>query len=167
MKNITFHGLDDVLERFDGIDDDARIERALGKACALVERRARQLALKGRTGELSNTITYKVENLKGIVYSPMFYAPYVEYGTGAFREENPQPGYWVYVPEENGGGKVKAKSSRRYSLEEAKWIVSRMKEDGIEAVYTNGEKPHPFMRPALDENREEIKRILKEAILSD
>lgn len=168
MSNITFRGLDELLEKLDSMADVKNVEKALRKACLLVERRARQLAPKGRTGDLRNSITHKVENLEGIVYTPLFYAPYVEYGTGAFREQNPEPGrYWVYVPEENGGGRVKAKASRRYTLEEAKEIVALMREDGIEAVYTQGEPPHPFMRPALDENREEIKRILREGIFSD
>ena len=109
---ITFRGLDNLLERLDSMADVKNVEKALRKACLIVERRARQLAPKGRTGELRNSITHKVENLEGVVFTPLFYAPYVEYGTGAFREVNPAPGqYWVYVPEETGGGKKKAKSS--------------------------------------------------------
>lgn len=165
---ITFRGLDNLLERLDSMADVKNVEKALRKACLIVERRARQLAPKGRTGDLRNSITHKVENLEGVVFTPLFYAPYIEYGTGAFREVNPAPGqYWVYVPEENGGGRKKAKSSKRYTLEEAKEIVALMRADGIEAVYTQGEQPQPFMRPALDENREEIKRILREGIIKN
>ena len=41
------------------------------------------------------------------------------------------------------------------------------KDDKGEWHSTSGMKPQPFMRPALNENREQIKRILKEAILND
>jgi heterodisulfide reductase subunit B len=104
--------------------------------------------------------------MQGIVFNPLEYAPYVEYGTGAFREEGATSGYWVYVLESEGST-PHAKSSKRYTLEEAKQIVASMRADGIEAVYTQGQPPRPFMRPALDENREEIKRVLREAITSD
>ena len=32
---------------------------------------------------------------------------------------------------------------------------------------TSGQKPRPYMRPALNENREQIKRIIGEAIVND
>ena len=61
----------------------------------------------------------------------------VEYGTGLFAE--------------NGGRK---NVPWRYKDDEGNWHS------------TSGQHPQPYMRPALNENREEILRILKDAIAS-
>ena len=126
------HGLDEILERFDSLVSTNKLESALGKACALVERSAKQKAPKGN-GELRRSITSKVEGTTGIVFTTLEYAPYVEYGTGLFAE--------------NGGRKD---VPWNYQDDEGEWHS------------TSGQHPHPFMRPALDENREQIKRILSE-----
>lgn len=71
---IKFEGIEDVLNRLDQIGDTSGINTALGKACALVERSAKQKAPKD-TGELRRSITSKVEDLEGVVYTPLEYAP--------------------------------------------------------------------------------------------
>jgi HK97 gp10 family phage protein len=113
------------------------LKRALGRSCALVEKSAKEKAPKG-TGELRRSITSKIEethnNIEGVVFTPLEYAPYVEYGTGLFAE--------------NGGRKD---VPWHYKDDEGNWHT------------TSGQYPQPFMRPALTENREEILRILKEA----
>lgn len=135
--SIELHGLEDVLERIDSITNPEKVNRALGRACALVERSAKMKAPKG-TGELRNSITSKVENFQGIVFTPLEYAPYVEYGTGLFAEEGGRKDVpWCYQDDEG------------------EWHT------------TSGQHPQPYMRPALDENREEIKRILREALLEN
>jgi HK97 gp10 family phage protein len=131
--SIKFEGLEEVLDAID-IADPKKIEMALGKACALVERSAKQNAPKD-TGALRRSITSKVENSEGIIYTPLEYAPYVEYGTGLFAE---------------GGGRKDVPWS--YQDDEGNWHT------------TSGQKPQPFMRPALNENRAEILRILTEAL---
>ena len=126
------------MERLEGMVDDAKLAKALGKACALVERSAKQKAPKG-DGDLRRSITSKVEGDVGIVYTPLEYAPYVEYGTGLFAENGGRKDVpWAYEDEETG-----------------------------ELIWTCGNHPQPYMRPALNENREEIKRILKESIVND
>ena len=62
----------------------------------------------------------------------------VEYGTGLFAET---------------GGRVDVPWS--YQDDEGNWHT------------TSGQKPQPFMRPALDENRAKIKQIIKEGIIDD
>ena len=131
--SIKFEGLEEVLDAID-IADPKKIEEALGKACALVERSAKQNAPKG-TGALRRSITSKVENGEGVIYTPLEYAPYVEYGTGLFAES---------------GGRKDVPWS--YQDDEGNWHT------------TSGQKPQPFMRPALNENRAEILRILTEAL---
>lgn len=137
LTMINFEGLENVLDSIEELADTSRLEEALGKACALVERSAKQNAPKGN-GELRRSITSKVENNEGVIYTPLEYAPYVEYGTGLFAE--------------NGGRKDVPWS---YQDDEGEWHS------------TSGQKPHPFMRPALDVNKEAIIRILKEGIIDD
>lgn len=131
---IKFEGLEEVLGAIDRLDDTSEIESALGKACALVERSAKQKAPKD-TGALRRSITSEVKGLEGVIFTPLEYAPYVEYGTGLFAEDGGRKDVPWY-----------------YQNDEGEWVK------------TSGQKPQPYMRPALDENREEILRILKEAL---
>ena len=130
-------GLPGVLEVLENKADADTTERLLEKACLLVERRAIELAKKGRTGDLRKSITHKVEGDEGIVYTPLEYAPYVEYGTGLFAEggNGRKDVPWAYEDEATG-----------------------------ELIWTCGQHPQPFLRPALDESREEIIRIFREGI---
>lgn len=139
--SISFEGMDEVLAAIDNLGKLEKLESALGRACALVERSAKQKAPKG-TGELRRSITSKVENrgdeLVGVVYTPLEYAPYVEYGTGLFAEEGGRQDVpWCYQDDEG------------------EWHT------------TSGMRPQPYMRPALYENREQIIRILKEGVNND
>lgn len=129
--------LGDVLEKLDGLVDESKLQNALGRACALVERSAKQKAPKG-TGELRRSITSEINGLTGVVFTPLEYAPYVEYGTGLFAEE---------------GGRKDVPWN--YQDDEGEWHR------------TSGQHPQPFMRPALDENREQILRMLKEGLNND
>lgn len=139
--DIRIEGIEELFEELDGLVDTQRVETAVGRACALVERSAKQKAPKG-IGELRRSITSKVvpagDVVTGIVFTPLEYAPYVEFGTGLFAEE---------------GGR-----------QDVPWCY---KDDEGEWHSTSGQKPQPYMRPALNENREQIKRILGEAIMND
>ena len=135
--SIEIEGIDSLLKRLEKMESAENINRKLGECCALVERSAKQKAPKG-TGELRRSITSKVENMEGVIFTPLLYAPYVEYGTGLFAEEGGRKDVpWCYQDDEGN------------------WHT------------TSGMKPQPFMRPALDENREEIIRVLKRGILDD
>lgn len=137
--SIEFEGLSNLVKSLEDVADPERLDRALMKACLIVERAAKQKAPKGRTGDLRKSITSKVENHEGIVYTPLEYAPYVEYGTGLFAEFGGRTDVpWAYEDEVTG-----------------------------ELIWTSGQHPQPFMRPALDENRERIIRIIKKGILTD
>lgn len=134
MSDIKLEGLDKILGNLEEVTDMANINAALGKCCAIVERSAKEKAPKG-TGELRRSITSEVKNGVGIVYTPLEYAPYVEFGTGLFAEEGGRQDVpWCYQDDEGN------------------WHT------------TSGQHPQPFMRPALNENRETIMRILKEAL---
>ena len=131
---IEIVNLDEVLN---DLIDTPRLREAVGKACAVVERKAKEKAPKD-TGALRRSITSKVEtegqDIVGTVFTPLEYAPYVEYGTGLFAE--------------SGGRKD---VPWNYQDDKGNWHS------------TSGQKPQPFMRPAFNESREEILRIIKEA----
>ena len=135
--NIEFEGAEKLIARLDKMSDEAALRKNLETAALLVERSAKQKAPKD-TGALRRSITSKVEGLEGIVYTPLEYAPYIEYGTGLFAEGNGRKD----VP-------------WNYQDDKGNWHS------------TSGLKPHPFMRPSLDENREKILKILKEGVMND
>ena len=119
----------------DSLADEQAINAAIGKACALVERSAKEKAPKD-TGALRRSITSEVKDKEGVIFTPLEYAPYVEYGTGLFAE--------------SGGRK------------DVPW---NYQDDKGEWHSTSGMRPQPFMRPALDENRERIVQIIGEALI--
>lgn len=136
-KDIYFQGLEEILETIDNIAATPELPQALGKAAAIVERAAKQKAPKG-DGDLRRSISSRVEGLTGIVFSPLEYAPYVEYGTGLFAEggNGRKNVPWAYRDEKTG-----------------------------ELIWTSGQHPKPYMRPALNENKDEIVRTIKGALL--
>lgn len=132
--SIKIVNLNEVFQTLDDISG-ANLEEALGQACALVEASAKSKAPKG-TGELRRSITSKVDGNKGEVFTPLHYAPYVEFGTGLFAEM---------------GGRKDVPWS--YKDDEGNWHT------------TSGMKPHPYMRPALDDNRAMILELIKEGLV--
>lgn len=137
--SVELKGLDEVLEGLDIFTDIDRVERGLKKACATVERTAKQKAQVGRgTGELARSITSRVTDLIGEVYTPLEYAPYVEYGTGIYAEEQGRQDVpWTYKDDEGN------------------WHT------------TSGRNPAPYMRPALYENKDKILEILKGSMVNN
>ena len=134
---IEFEGIEELDSTLASLLTPDKVARALGKACAKVERAAKEKAPKGN-GELRRSITSKVENGVGVVFTALEYAPYVEFGTGLFAEN---------------GGRM-----------DVPW---NYQDDSGEWHSTSGQHPQPYMRPALEENREEIKRIIKQEVLQN
>jgi HK97 gp10 family phage protein len=130
--SIELKGFEEVLEMLNQALSDEKVRKGLEQAVLLVERSARMKAPKG-DGELRRSIQHRVDDNVGYVFTNKEYAPYVEYGTGLFAEE---------------GGRTEVPWS--YKDEKGEWHS------------TKGMKPHPFMRPALNENRTKIIRLLKE-----
>ena len=133
--NVEVKGVDELIVKLNNMADESKIQQQLGLACALVERSAKMKAPKD-TGALRRSITSKVDGLTGIVFTPLEYAAYQEFGTGLFAE--------------NGNGR--------------KDVPWNYQDDKGEWHSTRGQKPQPFMRPALNENRTEIIRIIKEGL---
>jgi len=86
------------------------------------------------TGNLRGSINFQVnENeLYVRIGTPVEYAPYIEFGTGEFAEGgNGRKGGWFFT------------------------------DDKGKKHFTYGNKPQPFLRPALLENKDTIKKILE------
>lgn len=133
MSSVEIKGIEQIFMKLEGMDN---LEGKLKNVAKLVEDDAKQNAPKGDTGNLSDHIYSEVERegdvLTATIYATEEYAPYQEYGTGLFAE--------------NGNGR------------KTPWAYEN---DKGELVFTRGNRPHPFMRPALQENRETIIRYLK------
>ena len=137
--DIKFEGLDKIIEKIEDFDDVHAITSAMQDACNIVVDAAIDKAPK-KTGALRRSITSKVEvtsnAIEGIVYSPLEYAPYQEYGTGLFAENgNGRKTGWAYEDEKTG-----------------------------ETIFTRGNRPHPFLRPAVNENKDKIINTIKGAL---
>jgi HK97 gp10 family phage protein len=137
-ESFRVEGLEKVLKKLAKMQSNETYVAGLKKACMLVERSAKQKAPKGN-GELRRSITSKIEDIggapAGVVFTPLEYAPYVEFGTGLFAEE---------------GGRQD--TPWHYQDDEGNWHS------------TSGMKPQPYMRPALFENKENIIRVIKEGV---
>lgn len=138
--SIRLEGIEELLGKFDKMANAEGLKEALEQATLLVEGEAKKKAPK-KDGDLRRSIQSRVEGFEGIVSTPLEYAPYVEYGTGLF-SSHPMGGRkdvpWVYQDEKTG-----------------------------QFVATSGQHPQPYMAPALNENREEIIRILKGGLIDD
>jgi HK97 gp10 family phage protein len=108
-------GESSILNKLEKLSDTSKLEGAMNNAVLRVERDAK-INAPVDTGALRNSIASTVETgggaVEGIIYSPLEYAPYVEYGTWKMRSQ-------------------------------------------------------PFMGPALNQNRELIIDMLKEALAND
>lgn len=136
--DIKFEGLDKIIDKIENFDDVREMTSAMQQACNIVESAAKDKAPKD-TGALRRSITSKVEvtgnSIEGIVFTPLEYAPYQEFGTGLFAE--------------NGNGR------------KTPWVYM---DDKGNYHYTRGQHPQPYMRPALEENKDKIINMIKGAL---
>lgn len=133
---VTIEGLARITARLEKLANGEKVRQKMGEACALVEKAAKPIAPK-KSGALRRSIESRVEDkggdIVGEVFTPLEYAPYIEYGTGLFAESGGRKDVpWRYVDDE-GKGHI-----------------------------TSGQRPRPFLRPALYANKQEIYRIILE-----
>ena len=136
--DIKFEGLDKIIDKIEDFDDVHAMTRAMQDACNIVESAAKDKAPKD-TGALRRSITSKVEvignEIDGIVFTPLEYAAFCEYGTGLYNDSgNGRKTPWVYM------------------------------DDKGNYHYTRGQHPQPYMRPALEENKDKIINMIKGAL---
>lgn len=138
--DVKITGLASILGQLDDLVNMDSLEQGMKASCALVERSAKQ-NVPVATGELRRSISSKVETdgqtVTGTIYTPLEYAPYIEYGTGLFAEKGGRNTPWSY------------------------------QDDKGEWHTTSGMPPQPFMRPALERNRTAILEKLGGSINND
>lgn len=108
------------------------LTQPLNECCLLVENDAK-VRCPVDQGNLRRSITHEVEDNKGIVGTNVSYAPYVEFGTGLFSSK--------------GDGR-----QTRWSYQDAEgnWHS------------TIGQKPQPYLKPALRNNKKQIRQKLRD-----
>ena len=138
MGEVKIEGLNNLLAKLNEYADPAQLRQSMDKCCAIVEASAKEKAPKD-TGALRRSISSRVEEtangVEGVIFTPLEYAPYIEYGTGLFAEDGGRQTPWSYQDDEGN------------------WHT------------TKGQPPRPYMRPALTENNNQILETLKGAII--
>lgn len=139
----TIEGLDNLLGKLQSLGDSTIYEDAIEKACRSVEYKAKKNCtglFDNPTGALKASITHEVVReggqIEGYVGTNVEYAPYQEFGTGKFAENGDgRKTPWAYTDERTG-----------------------------ETIWTAGNEPKPFLRPALQDRTERIRQILVAAV---
>ena len=122
--------------------------KAMTDACAIVRNDAITRAPR-KTGNLKRSIDFKVseDGSEGVVFSKAKYAPYIEVGTG------------IYAKEGNG-----RKTPWVYPCYITNADIDNFKLDGKNGVRffkTEGQKPRPFLEPALTSNKSRINKCFE------
>lgn len=141
MANISIDGLSNLQSIFDRLQRGKGLREGIGKACRLVEAAAVDKCPVD-TSELQQSIKAEPPRPNdppiGIVGTNKEYAPYVEMGTGLFStNKDGRHTPWVYKD---------AKGNEHVCI---------------------GQKPQPFLQPALQENIDTIKRHIANGIRED
>jgi len=105
--------------------------------------------------------THKVDSNKyeATIGNPLENALWVEYGTGEYAlNGDGREGYWVFVKDSTGKS---SKSTKQYTLQEAKQTVAFMRSKGLDAMYTKGTPPKRPLHLAFKTNEEPIKDLLR------
>lgn len=119
------------------------------------------------TGQTKGSYQYKVieESNGGTVFIGSDYenAIWEEYGTGEYALKGGRKGgYWVYVKGSSG----KSRSSKSYTLKEAKKIVAILRAKGIPASYSCGKRPNKPLFNAFNSKKGMLERRLNEVLKS-
>lgn len=114
---------------------DEMLKSALTESALVVETSAIK-KVPVDTGQLKGSITSEILYDRARVGTNVEYAPYVEYGTGLWAEE--------------GNGR---QTPWRYQTADGEWHT------------TIGQQPQPWLRPALEENRDLILDIFRSKIV--
>lgn len=103
-------------------------------------------------------------NLTAYIGSSIKYSVWVELGTGEYALDGKgRKGYWIYV---EGSTLQKSDTPKYYTLQEAKRIMAILRSKGLEAFYTNGQKPQRMLYKAFiikkDKIQEQANKIYRE-----
>ncbi len=99
--------------------------------------------------------------MEATVGNPMELAIWMELGTGEYALEGKgRKGYWVYV--KGNSGVKEANPGKARTLEEAKMAVAILREKGLEAYYTKGQKPRRMLHNAFAAKKATLIRIIEQ-----
>lgn len=101
--------------------------------------------------------------LEATVGNPMELAIWMELGTGEYALEGKgRKGYWVFV---KGNSSVKEQNpGKARTLEEAKKAVAILREQGLEAYYTKGQRPRRMLHNAFETKKAAIIRRAEQVL---
>ena len=134
--SVEIEGLTRIIKKLEDMTD---LRQEMSDIAKFVEGDARERAPKdtGRLkGSIESGIKESIGTIEATVFTPVEYAPYQEFGTGLFAVagDGRKTG-WAYEDPKTG-----------------------------ETVFTRGNRPHPFMGPALRENKDVIMQVIKEGL---
>ena len=115
--------------------------------------------------DLHGTWNHSVDDDKKVatVGHPMQLAIWMEMGTGEYAlKNNGRKGYWVYV---KGNSSVAEQNpGKARTLEEAKRAVAFLREKGLDAHYTKGQKPRRMLWKAFESKKAAIIRRAEQVL---
>lgn len=129
------------------------------KAGAMVIERDAIMAAPVSSGDLKRSIRHVTENdgMEAVIGAEAKHGLFVEKGSGEFATNGQgRRGYWVYVK-----GQPPGPGGKTHTLESAKRAVAFLRSKGLEAYYTNGMQPQPFLKPSFRNNKSKIERLAK------
>ena len=103
--------------------------------------------------------------LEAIIGNSLEYAIYQELGTGEYALEGKgRKGYWVYVKDSDSGSTTR--STKSYTLAEAKRIMAYLRDKGLEAYYTKGTRPKRMLYKSFTMYKPKIEARAKQIFKS-
>lgn len=119
------------------------------------------------TGQTKGSYKYKVveDSTSGTVFvgSDLQNAIWEEFGTGEYATMGGRKGgYWVFVKGSSGT----KRSSKTYTLKEAKKVVAILRAKGIPASYTCGKRPNKPLTNAYNSKKGLLQRRLNQVLKS-
>ena len=164
-----------VIQGLDKVSNEV-VSNFLTKAGLAVEALAKEKCytmMANPTGALSQSINTIQDENSVSIGSGLDYALYVHEGTGIGAKgqtSRPKGTYWIYVKYLSSDAIASYKDSHSgqskiyWSEAEAKRAVAYLKSKGLNAFYTNGQMPKPFLTSALQEVEPQFEAIFAQAL---
>lgn len=166
---MSLEGFESLMKKLSKLENSKEVlKKGMGLAVKKVQGDAKDLAPVDQ-GQLRNSIYTKVEEkddeVTGIVYTNVEYAPYVEFGTGPKGMAAPKdlpPEIESQLVYRNDMWWIHESQIDKRVAEKYKFIKIETEQGIFYGTY--GQKPQPFMYPALKQNQEVILKYLADEI---
>ena len=145
----------------DALDD--AVNQFLEEAASEVESEAARNSAFSR--DLHGSWKHIVNESKkeATIGNPLELSIWMEFGTGEYAlKKNGRKGYWVYV--KGNKSVAEANPGRSRTLEEAKQAVAILREKGLDAHYTKGQKPRRMLHNAFESKKAAIIRRAEQVL---